>query len=94
MMDRESKREKIISDKAREWKLKLRTMDQPKEDAEPTSSEIDAKMKEEEAIKIEQAQKEFYGVVEKERARKKKEYLGGNFFMKLQQRASDLIFCI
>lgn len=77
MMERESKREKIISDKMREINLKLRTLEQTNLVPDETPSELDRLAKEEYKTKCETAESEFYTLVEKERDRMRIAIFGG-----------------
>lgn len=76
-MDRESQREKILSDKMREIQLKLRTEGKPEAGEDERENAIEKRVKAE-LKKFEKAsEKEFLDIKEKEKSRRRKEYLGG-----------------
>lgn len=93
MMDRESKREKIISDKMREVKLKIRTAEQKKDVLEETPSEIEERIAEENVKVVETAEEDFFKKIEDMERKRRIQYLGGlifffklNSYEKLQQK--------
>lgn len=77
MMERESKREKIISDKMREVKLKMRTNEQKKDVLEETPSEIEERLAVEKIKVVEDAEGSFYKKIEDEERKRRIQYLGG-----------------
>lgn len=76
-MDRESKREKILSDKMREVQLKMRSEAEKDDKEEETPEEIEKQFKAEVAQFCKLAEKEFYELKQKEHSRRRKEYFGG-----------------
>lgn len=77
MMDRESKREKIISDKMREVKLKMRTAEQKKDVIDETPSEIEEHLVDEKTKVIVSAQQNFFKKIEDEKEKRRIQYGGG-----------------
>lgn len=77
MMDRESKREKIISDKMREVKLRMRTTEQKKDALEETSSQIEKRLTDENRSVIETTEQNFYKKIEDEEKKRRIRYFGG-----------------
>lgn len=77
MMDRESKREKIISDKMREVKLRMRTTEQKKDAPEETSSQIEKRLTDENRMVIETTEQNFYKKIEDEEKKRRVRYFGG-----------------
>lgn len=77
MMDRESKREKILSDKMKEVNLKMKNLELAKNIDELTLSEAQRKEDEERKIYCEKAETHFYNQIQDERIKKKIAYCGG-----------------
>lgn len=80
MMDRESKREKIISDKMREVKLKIRTAEQKKDVLEETPTEIEGRIAEENVKVVKTAEEDFFKKIEDMERKRRIQYLGGLIF--------------
>lgn len=79
-MDRESQREKILSDKMREIQLKLRTEPQTDEVHEERESAVEKRLQAELEKLNTAAEKEFMELKNKEKSRRRKEYFGGNLW--------------
>lgn len=77
-MDRESKREKIISDKMREVRLKMRTADQKKDGPEETPSEHEKHISEEKKKVIAMTETNFFKKIEDEERKRRVRLLGGS----------------
>lgn len=75
-MDRESRREKIISDKMREVKLKMRTAEQKKDGPDVTPSELETQKNEEKIQLIQTTEQNFFAKVGDEERKRRVRYFG------------------